>query len=93
MTDFGIIVLPFSNSTVDAAYEAVQKRTFLPMAIKIMTFIPVLIGLIVLYNYLQPASEEPTYSELQSEEEKEEKELEADSGNVTELKTLMSDSQ
>ena len=77
--------------TVDAAYEAVQKRTFLPMAIKILTFIPVLIGLIALYKVLQPANEEPSYSELQSEDDAQE--LETDSGNITELKTLMTDSQ
>ena len=87
------------STTVDAAYEAVQKRTFLPMAIKILTFIPVLIGLIVLYKYLQPASEEPSYSEVPTEEEEEqesekeiEKESEKDSDNGTELKTLMGDS-
>lgn len=76
--------------TVDAAYEAVQKRTFLPMAIKIITFIPVLIGLIALYKVLQPTTEEPSYSELQSEDDTQELE---DSGDKTELKTLMSDSQ
>ena len=65
------------------------------MAIKILSFIPVLIGLFALYHYLQPASEEHIYSELQSEEEKEieEKEVEADNENGAELKTLMSDSQ
>lgn len=68
-----------------------QKRTFLPMAIKILTFIPVLIGLIALYKVLQPASEEPLYSELQSEDDTQE--LESESGDVAELKTLMSDSQ
>lgn len=68
-----------------------QKRTFLPMAIKILTFIPVLIGLIALYKVLQPASEEPSYSELQSEDDTQE--LESESGDVAELKTLMSDSQ
>ena len=80
--------------TVDAAYEAVQKRTFLPMAIKIITFLPVLIGLIVLYKYLQPDSEEQSYSELPSEEDVDEKEeaAEEDSGQGTELKTLMTDS-
>ena len=82
----------FKLVTVDVAYEAVQKRTFLPMAIKILTFIPVLIGLIALYKFLQPATEEePSYSELSSEDDTQE--LETDSGNVTELKTLMSDSQ
>ena len=61
------------------------------MASKILTFLPVLIGLIVLYNYLQPISEEPSYSEVPSEEEKE---LEKDNDNVSsaELKTLMGDS-
>ena len=79
---------------VDAAYEAVQKRTFLPMSIKIITFLPVLIGLIVLYKYLQPpAGEEPSYSELPSEEEEEEPEEEkvADDGHSVELQTLISD--
>ena len=80
----------FKLVLVDAAYEAVQKRTFLPMAIKILIFIPVLVGLIALYKFLQPASEEPSYSELQSEDDIEE--LETDSGNVAELKTLMNDS-
>ena len=88
-----IITVPFFP--VDAAYEAVQKRTFLPMSIKIITFLPVLIGLIVLYKYLQPASEEPSYSELPSEEEDKEEsdeEKEADKGHSVELQTLMNDS-
>ena len=66
------------------------------MAIKIVTFVPVLIGLIVLYKYLQPVNEEPSYSELPSEEEQEvedkEEEKEADSGQGVELQTLMTDS-
>ena len=62
------------------------------MAIKILTFLPVLIGLIVLYNYLQPVSEEPSYSEVPSEEKKE-PEKDNDSGSSTELKTLMGDSR
>lgn len=61
------------------------------MAIKILTFIPVLIGLIALYKVLQPTNEEPPYSELQSEDDTQELELETDSGDVTELKTLMSE--
>lgn len=37
---------------VDAAYEAVQKRTFLPMIILIATHLPLLIGVIVLYRWM-----------------------------------------
>lgn len=76
--------------TVDAAYEAVEKRTFLPMAIKILTFIPVLIGLIALYKFLQPVNEEPSYSELPSEDDAQE--LDVDSGDVGDMKTLLNDS-
>lgn len=61
------------------------------MSIKILTFLPVLIGLIVLYNYLQPISEEPFYSEVPSEEEKE-LEKNIDDVSSAELKTLMGDS-
>lgn len=49
-----------------------------------------LIGLIGLYKFLQPANNETSYSELQSEED--ELESETESGNGTELKTLMTDS-
>lgn len=40
--------------TVDAAYEAVQKRTFLPMIILGGLHLPFLIEIIVLYRKLGP---------------------------------------
>ena len=41
-----IVLVPH---TVTATYEAVQKRTFLPMAIMIATHLPLLLILIILY--------------------------------------------
>ena len=48
--------------TVEASYEAVGKRTYLPLILMIATLIPVLVGLIVLYHklgYKKTCSKEP----------------------------------
>ena len=84
------------QTTVDAAYEHMQKRTFLAMALVIAATLPVLLGLIVLYRKLQPrrndteqkttdsSERDASGSGYMSDEEKEERE----SLNF-ELKSLM----
>ena len=48
------------NTLVDAAYEGVQKRTFLAMAIMICLLLPVLMVLILLYPKLGKLREQQT---------------------------------
>ena len=51
--------------TVDASYEAVQKRTFLPMTIMAGLYLPFLIEIIVLYRKLDPKTDSPSgYSRI-----------------------------
>ena len=46
------MVITHTRYTVDAAYEGVGKRTFLPMVIFIATNLPFTVGLIVSYSCL-----------------------------------------
>ena len=50
---------------MDASYEAVQRRTFLPMSIMIGLHLPFLIELLVLYRKLAPKTDSPSgYSRI-----------------------------
>ena len=40
------------NATVDAVYESQQKRTYLSMLIQVGIFLPLLVGLLLLYPWL-----------------------------------------
>ena len=62
---------PYHTHIVDAAYEAVQKRTFLPMVILIATHLPLLVGVIVLYRWMgDNHSREKESTEMKSMENK-----------------------
>ena len=61
------VLLQCFFSTVDAAYEGVQKRTFLAMLIKIATFVPVLLGLLVCYTQFKPKQKDYTSSSSDGE--------------------------
>ena len=61
-------------STVDAAYELVKKRTFLPMLLLVGLFVPLLIGLFILYPWIKTKKEEKEPPKKQ-EEHNEETEL------------------
>lgn len=66
-----------SASTVDAAYERVQKRTFLPMLILVGLFVPLLVGLLLLYPWIHDRSKkrDPLEKEEEDNEEDEETKL------------------
>ena len=57
------------HSTVYGSYEIVQKRTFLPMLILVGLFVPLLIGLLLLY----PSIEGSCCGGMKSDKEKGEK--------------------
>jgi len=59
-------------STVDAAYERAQKRTFLPMLILVGLFLPLLLGLILLYPWIGDRKKKKEPKEKQDEEEENE---------------------
>lgn len=63
----------FCGLAVDAAYEVAGKRTFIAMIIKIVSYIPVLLGLLLLYRALIPQQpeERSTPSEGSSDSEHE----------------------
>lgn len=61
--------------TVDGAYELVKKRTFLPMLLLVGLFLPLLIGLFLLYPWIKNEKEEKEPPKKQEEEEDEETEL------------------
>ena len=60
--------------TVDNAYEHVQKRTFFPMLIMVLLFLPLLIGIILLYPWTKSKREKrKSPTERQEEGEDDEK--------------------
>ena len=60
------------SPSVTAAYESVQKRTFLPMAITIAIYLPFLLGLILLYSTLGRRQHELQGTEQQNQKYKSE---------------------
>ena len=58
--------------TVYGAYEKVKKRTFLPMLILVGLFLPLLLGLILLYPWIGDRSKKKEPKEKQDEEEENE---------------------
>ena len=74
--------------TVDATYEAVEKRTFLPMSIMVAMMLPFLVGLIVLYPQISRRESAP---ESESEEKKEPILEAANEEGATELTQLMTE--
>ena len=42
------------SHTVDAAYEGMQKRTFLPMALSLVCYSAILVGVLLVYPKLAP---------------------------------------
>ena len=71
--------------TVDAAYEGVQKRTFLSMTIKIANFLPILFGLFALYRLLEP---QETTNEVSEDPSKEEEETDIPEGDDEKVQLL-----
>ncbi len=63
-----IILILDDSFAVDAAYEGVEKRTFLAMALLAATHLPFLIGTILLYRKLQDSIYINTYSKLVTEQ-------------------------
>ena len=57
--------------TVDVVYEHVQKRTYLVMLIQVGLFLPLLIGLLLLYPWLA-GSRKIDYSQDNQDKQKEE---------------------
>ena len=58
-------------STVDAAYERVQKRTFLPMLVLVGLFLPLLIGLLLIYPWIGDRSKKKESLEKEGEDNEE----------------------
>lgn len=54
---------------MDGAYELVKKRTFLPMLLLVGLFLPLLIGLFLLYPWIKNKKEEKEPPKKQEEEE------------------------
>ena len=67
---------------VDVVYEHVQKRTYLVMLIQVGLFLPLLIGLLLLYPWLA-GSRKIDYSKENQDKQKEEEEEET-TGLITE---------
>ena len=47
-----VVVMEYLLLIVDAVYENVQKRTYLSMLIEVGIFLPLLVGLLLLYPWL-----------------------------------------
>lgn len=55
--------------TVDAAYEGIGKRTFLAMALCLLCYFAILIGILLFYRKLAPPSHsKPTGEEAEESE-------------------------
>ena len=56
--------------TVTAAYEGVTKRTFLPVIIMTVSFLPILFGMILLYQKLAITTEDSEkFSRLETDDD------------------------
>lgn len=57
---------------MDAAYEGMQKRTFLPMAVLAGLFLPFLLAFMILYRKLKPNVQPQRHSKYSVIEDSEE---------------------
>ena len=72
---------------MDASYEAVQRRTFLPMSIMIGLHLPFLIELLVLYRKLEPKTDSPSgYSRIDEPKNCDDSESDPEQWNDTETR-------
>ena len=74
------------NYTVDKVYEGQQKKTYLSMLIQVGIFLPLLVGLLLLYPWL--AGSHKYSQENEDTEQEEDKTIRLFQRNLTIMKTL-----